>query len=169
MKIFFLTLVFSLVNFNDQEDGILQNIRRKYAEINANLGQYKHNTKVSVDGDGEGSDVVNYLYKDSVKLIIETDYWENGKERTAYYYDKNEIIFIYDTKYRYSVPIYDSLFKESHSRLEESRSYFNNRKMIKWIDDKKRDVPVNSIEFKESGKAQFDYSVELMKNALKSR
>ncbi|SFE91219.1 hypothetical protein SAMN05518672_11223 [Chitinophaga sp. CF118] len=169
MNICFFILAFSLFNFDYQEDSILQNIRHKYAEINSNLSQYKRTEETRADGVGEGGDIVSYLYRDSVKLIIETNYWENGKERTEYYYDNNEIIFIYDIKYKYKVPIYDSSFKIGDSRLEENRSYFNNRRMIKWIDEKKKIIPVNSTEFEKSEEIQLDYSLMLMKSALKSR
>jgi hypothetical protein len=163
MKICFFILAFGLFCSDNQDDGILQNIRHKYAEINSNLGNYKHVTKTRDDGEGEGGDVVTYLYKDSVKLIVETNYWENGKEKIEYYCDKNEVIFIYDMKYKYKVPMYDSSFKFSDSILEENRYYFNHRKMIKWIDEKKKDISVKSHEFIEREEVQLEGSSILMK------
>jgi hypothetical protein len=169
MKICFFILAFSLFSFNNQEDDILQNIRHKYAEINSNISQYKCITKSKEYDQGEGGDIVSYLYRDSVKLIIDTDYGEMGKQRTEYYYDKNEIIFIYSVHYKYQVPMYDSSFQMSKSVLEENRFYFNNHKMIKWIDENKKDIPVNSTEFKESAAAQLDDSREIRKKNTTTR
>ena len=164
MKLCFFILTFSLFSFDNQEDGILQNIRNKYAEINADLSKYR---RIEKDKEliGEGGDIVSYLYRDSVKLIIETDYGEMGKERTEYYYDNNEIIFIYGRTYKYKVPMYDASFKMDESVVEESRTYFNNRKMIKCIDEQKKNIPVNSPEFIKVGKELVAYASELMKDA----
>lgn len=167
MNIRFFILVFSLFNIGNQEDPIIKSIMQKYAETNAHISLYKQITKNKDDGIGEGGDVVSYLHGDSVKLIIETDYWETGKVSSAYYYDNNEIIFVYSIVYRYKVPIYDTSFNMNDNVLEENRFYFNNRKMIRWIDEKKKNIAVGCIEFKEREKGQLQYSSALMRDALK--
>ncbi|HEY8916284.1 MAG TPA: hypothetical protein VIM87_07585 [Chitinophaga sp.] len=126
---------------------------------------YKRIKKDIIDGMGEGGNIVGYLYKDSVKLVIETNYWESGKERTEYYYDKGAPIFVYNLKYHYKRPIYDSAFNSNEYVLEEERYYFNNKKMIKWIDNKKNNIVSTNSKFIQTEKRLLEYTLGLIEDA----
>jgi len=165
MKTLCFILAFNIWILTYQENEVLKNIRSKYSEINANLNMYKRIKKDIIDGMGEGGNIVGYLYKDSVKLVIETNYWESGKERTEYYYDKGAPIFVYNLKYHYKRPIYDSAFNSNEYVLEEERYYFNNKKMIKWIDNKKNNIVSTNSKFIQTEKRLLEYTLGLIEDA----
>jgi len=163
MKILCCVILCASLAVNDSIDVIVKRIREKCIYINTHLKEYKKIVKDNVDGNSEGEQIRGYVYKDSVKLIIEESYGESGKQVTEYYYDRNRVVFIYNREYKYSKPIYAPSFNSKDYDLKESRFYFDNNKMIKWIDEKKNNVPGGNQDFIETGRSWIDYSMELIK------
>ena len=53
-------------------------------------------------------------------------------------------------------------FDPKKTRISEDRYYFHNGTMIKWLDEEKRDVEVQSKEFCDAAKEVMDFSNEML-------
>jgi hypothetical protein len=145
----------------DRTAAILKDIRDKYQEINAARPAYR---KVWTDAPGattEGGEVIGYFLKDTIRLIEEILYGEMGKSQTSVYYDKGAPVFIFLRESTYNVPFYDSTFKSSLTKVAESRSYFYQGKMIRWIDPEKKIFSARDKTYIENEASSLSLAKEL--------
>ena len=69
---------------------------------------------------------------------------ETGKAIEEYYYWNGQLIFVFRTEQRYSQPLSGKVVEKKESRL-----YFTNEKLLKWIDESGQEVPAESTAFAE--------------------
>lgn len=169
MKFLSLLLYIPLFHVCIQED-ILQNIRQKYAAINANIKTYSMVEMDPPESSAEGGSLTGYFAKDTVKLIVEMYYGETGKKRTESYFDKGRIIFIHSTLHHYNnPPITSPDFDPADSWIEEERFYFDKDKMVRWIDTGKNIIRIKDPAFINKEKILLKYAAEMKKMVIEGR
>jgi hypothetical protein len=131
-------------NGDTEQDKIVENIRQVFADINKNLSSYEKKEKKS------GSNItITYYYKNSSLRKMTENNTSNGQS-VDYYFDRQEPVFIY---------------AHNKTKNTESRYYFNNREMFRWLKGKEKEViSPESEEFKSKGKELLNRSKSLSEN-----
>ena len=101
-------------------------------------------------------------YYDNDKLVLMhcEFYGEMGKLKEDYYYNEGKLFFVFAVRSIYSAPVYTE--EKIDITTEENRYYFNNDKMIRWIDSQSVKILKTSDDFIKEGKKVFDESVRLL-------
>jgi hypothetical protein len=162
-KIFF-TLVFVLTamisGFSQTEEELVKSIREWFTATNSGLSSYDLTEKEVSDESTEGGAMKAYYQNKELKLLHCEFFGEMGNIVEDYYYNSGNLYFVFSVRTTYSAPVYEEVEKTTTS--EENRYYFNNEKMIRWLDKDKVKVDVNSEDFKTMGQSIFDESKRLL-------
>jgi hypothetical protein len=122
----------------------LPSIRRQYASINRNLARYKVVRKKLSGFSAEGGELVAHFDGRSIMKIEATFYGETGKTREEYYYQDGRLIFVFHKEFIYEKPLSGKVV-----RTHENRFYFDNDKLIKWINEDGKDSSTADAEYAE--------------------
>jgi hypothetical protein len=122
----------------------LPSIRRQYASINRNLPKYKVVRKKLSGFSAEGGELVAHFDGRSIMKIGATFYGETGKTREEYYYRDGRLIFVFHKEFVYERPLSGKVV-----RTHENRFYFDNDKLIKWINEDGKDSSTADAEYAE--------------------
>lgn len=129
---------------------VINDIKKQYAEINANVAQYDKVEKEVYDESTEGAILIAYYDNKVLKKITGTYYGETGKTLMEYYFNGNDFFFIYSKEFNYEKPL-----SVDHSgkvaSTTENRYYFYKEELIKWISGNKS-ILTTSKEFLEQNK-----------------
>jgi hypothetical protein len=117
-------------------------IRQRYAAINKGLVHYKKIKKDLSGFSAEGGELVAYFQGANVMKLAATYYGETGRATEDYYYWNGELIFVLRRNFTYNQPLSGKII-----RTEEERFYFDNDKMIKWINEEGKEVAPSTAEF----------------------
>lgn len=142
----------SLAAASPQPDPIAP-IRQHYAAINRGVARYK---KVKKDLSGfstEGGVLIAYCDGPNIMKIGATFYGESGKATEDYYYWDGKLIFVLRTYYAYSKPLSGKVVK-----TELSRFYFDQNKLIRWLDENQKRVASETSEYAEKQKEYLEHS-----------
>ncbi len=145
------------------EDSIVS-IRQHYTQINRSASRYK---KVKKDLSGfstEGGQMVAYFDGPSIMKIAATFYGESGKASEEYYYWDGKVIFVFRTDFRYNKPLSGKVVKTT-----ESRFYFNDDKLIRWIDESGKQIASDTSEYAEKQKEYLENSKQFTKGARSTK
>src|SRR6185295_18161187 len=80
---------------------------------------------------------------------VATFYGETGRTVEEYYFWNGQLIFVLNTENRYDKPLSGKIV-----RKVETRFYFKDDKLIRWLDENGKEVASNSDEY---GPKQADY------------
>ncbi len=138
-------------------------IRQHYAQINRNAAKYKKVRKDLSGFSAEGGVLVAYFEGANIMKIAATFYGETGKAAEEYYYWDGKLIFVLRTDSRYSKPLSGKVVKTTVERF-----YFNEDKLIRWIDENGKQVAPDTSEYAEKQKDYLDTSKEFT-GALRSK
>lgn len=122
----------------------VQTIRQQYAAINKGLAKYKKVKKKLSGFSVEGGELVAYLDGPAVVKIVANHYGEGGKATEEYYYSKGKLIFVYRKDYHYDKPLSGKVV-----RTEENRFYFENDRLIRWINESGKQVAPGTAEYRQ--------------------
>ncbi len=150
-------LVFA-ANINDQRDKnfdkekVIQTIRAKTRAID----KIKSFKKVQVDvtdKSTEGGIIVGYYDKNDLKKIVSKIYGEMGRMTEEYYFDDGSLIFVTAHDYHYKLPIDepndDGRAVGEVKWVSEDRFYFENNKLIKWVDGSGKVIHAKSSDYQD--------------------
>lgn len=122
----------------------IQTIRQQYTAINKRLAGYRKVKKELSGFSLEGGDLVAYFTGPAVVKIVANHYGEGGKSYEEYYYWKGKLIFVFRKDQRYDKPMSGKVV-----RTEENRFYFENDRLIRWIDEKGKQVASGTAEYQQ--------------------
>lgn len=137
--------------FSQFADSVVKNIRIKYESIRSSI-KYYDSVSVDVwDESTEGGELTGFYKKKDLKLIRVAYFGETGMKEIEYYFDNDQLFFVFEKYYRYNRPIYwdkehmeesnDSVtFDPAKTIATENRYYFHKGKLIRWLDDDKKQV-----------------------------
>lgn len=120
----------------------IQSIRGQYAAINKRAGRYRKVRKKLSGFSLEGGELVAYLDGPAVVKIVANHYGEGGRTLEEYYYSSGKLIFVYARESRYDRPLSGKVV-----RATEARFYFQNERLIRWLDEDGKQVASGSAEY----------------------
>lgn len=121
----------------------IQSIRQQYTAINKRVARYKKVKKELSGFSTEGGELTAYFDGPAVMKIAATYYGESGRAGEEYYYQDGKLIFVYRKDFTYDKPLSGRVVK-----TEENRFYFQNDRLIKWIDENGKEVRAGGSEHK---------------------
>ncbi len=155
IKIVFL-LALAISSCKKKEGDIIADIKKKSAEINAKLKDYKVKHAEDLTTTAKGS-ITGYYRDDEVKKMYLERYSDNERAFTEYYFDDGMLILIIKQEYVYNKPFSyteekakqgndSEWYDDKKTRLVTEQCYFSENKLIKWISDNK-DISVSPKNF----------------------
>ncbi|MDO5986636.1 hypothetical protein Q4Q39_04375 [Flavivirga amylovorans] len=155
-------------SINKDSEAILI-IRKRFNDINASISSFtkKESKDISVSKDMNPE---NYAFEsesiyrmamanldrfyqgDDLKKSIVSFQGDKADLVSEYYYWNNKLFFVFKTKTVYQNPKWSEDFKESDKEKIENRFYFENDKLIRWIDQDKNQIDLNKEEAKNTEK-----------------
>ncbi len=160
--------IVSSPNFNTKEtvlstEEIIKNIRTEYSKINKNINTYKKIEKENNWESTEWGNITYYYDKYNLpKKIIAKYFWEMWDNTYEFYYKDWKVFFVFQFEKKYSTPIYYKWFDENDFIITENRYYFHNNKMIKWLDNSKKNINLNTNEAKNTEKEILKQNYKLL-------
>ncbi len=145
-----LTTIMTLLFFStgltvaQSTDETIKDIRTKYKYIRDNLHTYDTTMADVRNESTEGGLLTGYYNNNNLKLMEVWLLGETGKRKIEYYFDNEQLFFVFDTYYQYNRPIYwdekrakenndSETFDADKTVIKEDRYYFDNRRLIRWI------------------------------------
>jgi hypothetical protein len=122
----------------------IQTIRLQYAAINKRVGRYKKVKKELSGFSLEGGQMIAYFDGPEIAKIVATHYGEGGRTLEEHYYANAKLIFVFQREQRYDRPLSGKVV-----RTQENRFYFANDRLIRWINEEGKPVPLGSDEYQE--------------------
>ena len=122
----------------------IETIRSQYASINKNIRRYKKVKKELSGYSAEGGTMEAYVEGGSLKKIVAHFYGEMERADEDYYFWNDQLIFVFRRDSAYSRPMSGKVVS-----TKENRFYFNNGRMIRWIEGSGKQVPVSYSGFSE--------------------
>jgi hypothetical protein len=158
-KLFLLVFIaFSVfVSCKKKQENVLQSIRQKQEEINADLSKY---TLRQVDDiiSAERGIIIGYFRDEEAKKVQSQHFGKDKRSFVTYYFDDGMLIYVRSEEYVYNKPntfteevaraAGDSVwYDDTKTRLEINQYFFDDNKLIKWTGPSAKDVPVNIADF----------------------
>lgn len=125
--IFFLSL-----GLTAQEQEILE-IRKLYNETLTDKKGYTVLTQDDFENSSEGGEITAYKNSKEVKLIEAVYYGHMGKAKYDYYYKGSKVYFVFVEEFNYNAPPTQPSYDQEKTTKDQSRYYFWNDEMIRWI------------------------------------
>lgn len=168
-----LLLVISFSSCKRKQEDILADTKKTVEEINKGLQKL---TKKQVDDitSATGGTITGYYRDEEVRKIYAEHFGDKSRVFTEYYFDEGMLIYVVKQEFIYNKPqsyteeaarsFNDTVwYDDKKTKLEISRFYFNNNKLIKWINGDNIDVPVNNPDFTDKESAIWAEAVTLIK------
>ena len=122
-------------------------IRAEVQQINKSSAKYTKMTKNLNNLSAEGAEVTYYSSGKGLKKIVAKIYGETGNTINEYFYQGEDLIFVFQKANRYDKPI-DGGRAPKTVKVEELRAYLEGGKCIRLLKGKKTIKP-STIEFDE--------------------
>lgn len=127
-----LILTIHLIPLHFQENGI-QEIRTLYRQTEENRPKYSLVSLDDLENSSEGGKLNIYRDSTEIKLIEAIYYGSISKVLRHFYYESEDIYFVFIEEFLYNAPISSSEYDPNKTFKKESRYYFWNNQMIRWI------------------------------------
>ena len=120
---------------NDSTEILISKIRKEYNKINSDSSKLRIVKEDRSGQSTEGGELKKFYDGDNLRKAILVLYGETGKSITEYYFANGRLFFAYERIEEYNKPIYENGTKVN--KVEENRYYFNNLRLIRWINSGK--------------------------------
>jgi hypothetical protein len=130
-----------------QTDATIRTIRQRYERINKAQKKYRKVRRELAGFSAEGGQLVAYFDGKAIAKIVATYFGESGKAEEEFYYSNGKLIFVFRWDSRYDRPLSGKVMV-----TKESRFYFNDDHLVKWIDEEGKDVAPTANEFSDQEK-----------------
>jgi hypothetical protein len=120
----------------------IQLIRQQYAAINKGVRRYKKVTKELSGFSLEGGELFAYFDGPAIVKIVANYFGESGRASEEYYYRNGKLIFVFRRDHSYDRPLSGKVVS-----TRESRFYFQNDGLVRWINETGKPVPPGMAEF----------------------
>lgn len=128
-------------------------IRGRYASINKNLARYRVIKKELSGFSTEGGELNAYLDGTAIAKIAVTNQGETYRSFEEFYYSDEKLVFVFVKEERYNEPYSGKVAKTTESRL-----YFSDDKLIRWIEGKAKQVTKSDNRYVEKQNHYLNYS-----------
>ncbi len=141
----YLGTLLGLLYIFQQEPAAIIEIRKQFIYVNDNLSKMEKRKFEVMDQSTEGGEGIQYFDEGELVKLSFKLYGESGKLTRDIYFKNQELIFVYDQKSIYNRSIYldDTTAKETglitsfspnKTNIMEDRFYFDDQRLIRWID-----------------------------------
>jgi len=149
---FFLLVIFCLFGstsllYSVDTIKILNIIKERYSEYNKTIHKCSQKEYNIMNESTEGGQLILYVENKKVKKITAILYGEFGKSVNEYYVLDQQVFFVLKSTFLYQNPIYEG--KVIVKEKSQSRFYFYNNKMIRYLNQNNRIINPKSTEFNE--------------------
>ena len=151
----------------------IKDIRAEYSSIRTQIENFSIDSLNIMGQSSEGG--IAYIYKNRLgqsRLIISKFYGELGKIESEYYIKNDSLFFMFSQNFNYNAPFFMTtqnyanegfeLFDPDKTSIHENRYYFENDKLIRWINQDKKFVDSGSEDFNKKEKAVLELFHELV-------
>ena len=138
-------------------DAAISAIRRRYASINRATAKYRAVKKELSGFSTEGGELVAYFDGESVVKLTATHFGETGRSLEEFYYWDGKLIFVFRRQETYDVPLSGRV-----SKAAEDRFYFDDGRLIRWLDSRGRAVAPGRGEYREAQARYLDSSKQFV-------
>ncbi|HEV7395082.1 MAG TPA: hypothetical protein VGN86_01120 [Pyrinomonadaceae bacterium] len=125
-----------------QQPNSIELIRQRYSDINKKVGRYRKVKKELSGFSAEGGELVAFFQGNGVMKLIATYYGETGRTIEEFYYWEGALIFAFRKQLTYDRPLSGKVV-----RTEAQRFYFENNKLIRWVNQEKKEVSSSDGDF----------------------
>ena len=158
MQKILLVLVFVLLSVplqvaRAQTNDPIASIRQQYLAINRHAPKLRKVKKELLGYSLEGSQLLAYFDGPLIVKIKLDHYGEMGSTLEEYYYSDGKLIFLYEKVSHYNRPLTGRVI-----RTVEQRYYFNNDKLIRWLDEKGKQQNLSSEDAQAKEKETLELS-----------
>lgn len=146
MKISFLVLIAPLLMAASPADQFIQDIRTKYDNYKRLEPKMKVEKREQASGESaEGSKAEILRHNGETKEIREEYFGESGKVKYFFYFDSGKPFFVHIIETFYSLPLMQPVpgMPKPTKTTIESRLYFKDGKLLKWLKGKELVSPTN--------------------------
>ncbi|MGV0918897.1 hypothetical protein ACTS94_00710 [Empedobacter falsenii] len=153
---FFVLVTFSVMtSFAQKNDKVkseeIKTIKANFSRINS-IKNWTKIKEVETDDSTEGGFINYYFLNDKLEKIVVRKFGESGQYLAEYYLLNDKLSFVFEQDTTYNFPLYWKEFDDKKSKIEESRYYFEDRKLIHFIGKSKNYKPESEntlVEFDE--------------------
>ncbi len=113
-------------------------IRKQYSAINKRAARFRKVRKELSGFSLEGGQLIAYFDRGAIVKIVSRHFGEGGNTTEEYYYANGQLIFVFER-----ISYYDRPMSGKVIRTIENRYYFQDNKLIRWIDENGNSVSPN--------------------------
>lgn len=132
-----------LVQAQNSRDSV-RVVRQRYAVINQDLAKYRTVKKELEGFSTEGGELTAYTEGTAIRKIVARFQGESGRALEEYYYWDDKLQFVYRKEETYSAPMSGKV-----TNSVETRSYFQNGELIRWLNSKVKPMRRGSDQYTE--------------------
>lgn len=148
-------------------------IRSEYQAIREALPGLVSEQAEILDLSTEGGEATAFRDPDgNIRLLALELFFDTGMTREEFYFSKGSLIFVLRARHQYNAPVYfsqeeanllgEEAFDAEKTTLSEDRFYFHHEKMIRWLDNDRNPVALESALFREKGIAMRERAHDLL-------
>ncbi|MBS1915199.1 MAG: hypothetical protein JST87_02920 [Bacteroidetes bacterium] len=155
----------------------LNPIRANFKRINSTV-KWTKKIKKDLWISTEGGDAVYYYSGNKIEKITARVFGEMGQSLTEYYLLNGQLSFVFEKEYHYNRPFYydsalakennDTAYDDKETEIIETRSYFENGKLIHQLNNQDCGSPFSDAYLKEEQKRIKEEYKEIL-NALNAK
>lgn len=129
----------SIASASPQTEDSINAIRQQYAAINKRVGKYRKVKKRLSGFSLEGGELTAYFQGPAIIKIVAMHFGEGGRTLEEYYYRDGKLIFVFEKVFQYDRPLSGKVVS-----TVENRFYYDNEKLIRWLDEKGQPAAVDA-------------------------
>jgi len=171
-------VVYATVDERLNKDEVIISIRTVFEEINKSESALKKETFESYLPSSEGGEIDYFTDKSgNIVKIHHKVYGEGGHFEEEYYFNENELIFMFTRDFTYNAPNFvdekmaeengTEAYDSSKDKIVQNRYYFYDGKLYFWLDNDRKEISIENEEFASAQEAAY-ISVDEMKEYYKS-
>ncbi len=169
-------LLFGSFSINAQSSkSVIKQIKKDYKQIKNNQNFYTFYYSEIIGESTEGGEKKTYTNNKEFTVIEVDLFFETGNTHTEYYYKNKQLFFVFEKQATYNRPIYydkdyaleegdTEFFETKKTVFTENRYYFNNQKLIRWLNENKKEVNLMLSETKEKENTLLKEALNYLKN-----
>jgi hypothetical protein len=148
----------------EEKQNTVLKIQQGYSQINSQIETFEKIKKDIWGESTEGGEAEYFIQNGEIQKIIATYLGETGRWQYELFYKKSKVFFVREKIYSYNRPIYwdeelakefgdSEIFDDNKTIVSWNEYFFEDEKLIFWINDKQEETQENTQSFKEKEKS----------------
>lgn len=174
MRIIITYALFALLCISSCKEDDPGDVIKEYKKISQHLSEYSHKT-IDLTGITEiGGTMTGYFKDKSLKMVAVEVFADTGRNYTEFYFSDDNLLFVLREDFSYNRPYHyteerarannDTVwYDDKKTVMKTARYYFKDERMMKWVDERGRDISDDSREFAFEEKKMFSDAKRLQK------